>query len=65
MKRSAVQAACGTRSQALNTLYGAQFDLALAAVVRMRRSLYPCRGRGGTASAHLQVAREEVRGWPP
>ncbi|MFB6478952.1 hypothetical protein ACFCXF_03780 [Streptomyces virginiae] len=49
----AVDAACATWSQALDTMQGVQSGRALDTVVQMRRSLSPYRGRGGTLLAQL------------
>ncbi|MFE9219614.1 Tat pathway signal protein [Streptomyces lavendulae] len=53
IQRGAVDAACATWSQALDTMQGVQSGRALDTVVQMRRSLSPYRGRGGTALAQL------------
>lgn len=53
IQRGAVDAACATWSEALDTMQGVQSGRALDTVVQMRRSLSPYRGRGGTALAQL------------
>ncbi|MFG2483359.1 Tat pathway signal protein [Streptomyces virginiae] len=60
IQRGAVDEACATWSQALDTMQGVQSGRALDTVVQMRRSLSPYRGRGGTALAHLDERARTV-----
>ncbi len=62
IQRGAVDAACATWSQALDTMQGVQSGRALDTVVLMRRSLSPYRGRGGTALAQLDDRARTVIG---
>ncbi|WP_037845831.1 hypothetical protein [Streptomyces sp. NRRL F-2747] len=62
IQRGAVDAACATWSQALDTMQGVQSGRALDTVVQMRRSLSPYRGRGGTALAQLDDRARTVIG---
>ncbi|MEU6210935.1 Tat pathway signal protein [Streptomyces sp. NPDC047023] len=62
IQRGAVDAACATWSEALDTMQGVQSGRALDTVVQMRRSLSPYRGRGGTALAQLDDRARTVIG---
>ncbi|MEU6313784.1 Tat pathway signal protein [Streptomyces sp. NPDC047014] len=62
IRRGAVDAACATWSQALDTMRGVQSGRALDTVVHMRRTLSPYRGRGGTALSELDDRARAVIG---